>query len=500
MEHFLATPAPTHFVVATSLFALYIALKTVYRLFFSPLAGFPGPRLAASTKLFEAYHMIIKDDWLETLERLHRQHGPVVRIGPAELHFNDHDFCVTHHAQRNLSKCTNYYGLLSTLLGGISSPHGHSDRKAIIQPLFSGKTLADFSKTTMDRHIESLHDRLMTNPTNAPVNGTHHLWAYTNDIVVSYLVDKDMGYLWEKDLTKVHDSLRAFSSIEFATVLRAMPPIKKMFDVFPSLRRISPLNWLDELVFSHLQDIVDDDLENRHGKDHGSVLARLWREIGDNRIVGQEAAQAMFIGNESLLSNLTCLLHYMIFNPECVAQLRAELDTLDVGTYGHRVWRDPKVLQLPYLDAICRESTRLSSPSWHRQPRMCAEPVEYRGTVIPANVSMSFTLRLLERDPKMYPEPESFIPERWLGQDPEAQKNRTRSVTFGTGSRTCLGQIIARHVLRKTLAALVYNFDISLWDEEKDVAEGFRYLNTYPRKGAEGFLNLRLTPRFKGDM
>jgi hypothetical protein len=42
----------------------------------------------------------------------------------------------------------------------------------------------------------------------------------------------------------------------------------------------------------------------------------------------------------------------------------------------------------------------------------------------------------------------------------------------------------------------VYNFDISLWDEEKDVAEGFRYLNTYPRKGAEGFLNLRLTPRF----
>lgn len=57
----------------------------------------------------------------------------------------------------------------------------------------------------------------------------------------------------------------------------------------------------------------------------------------------------MFIGNESLLSNLTCLLHYMIFNPDCVDQLREELDTLDVGTYGHRVWRDPKVLQLPYL-------------------------------------------------------------------------------------------------------------------------------------------------------
>ncbi|KAK0614673.1 cytochrome P450 [Immersiella caudata] len=494
MEHLIML---NYWVAAGLLFALFIALKTTYRLLLSPLSGFPGPKIAASTKLYEAYHMIIRDDWLATLERLHRQYGPVVRIGPNELHFNDHDFCVTHHKRSDLSKCTNYYGLLSTLLGGISSPHGHAQRKSIIQPLFSGKALAEFSKTTMDRHIDSLHDRLLAHQPNTPVNGTHYLWAYTNDVVVSYLVDKDMGYLWEKDLTKVHDDLRAFSSIEFATVLRAMPPIKKLFDIFPSLRKISPLNWLDDLVSSHLQDIVDDDLENRHGKDHSSVLARLWRELGDKQIVGQEAAQAMFIGNESLLSNLTCLLHYMIYNPQCVAQLREELDTLDVGTYGHRVWRDPKVLQLPYLDSICRESTRLSSPSWHRQPRMAAEPVAYRGTVIPANTSMSFTLRLLERDPQMYPEPESFSPERWLGQGPEAQKNKSRSVTFGTGSRTCLGQFIARHVLRKTLAALVYNFDISLWDEKKDVAEGFRYLNTYPRKGAEGFLNLRLTPRFE---
>jgi len=72
---------------------------------------------------------------------------------------------------------------------------------------------------------------------------------------------------------------------------------------------------------------------------------------------------------------------------------------------------------------------------------MAPEPIEYSGTVIPAMSSMSFTLRLLERDPVIYPEPESFKPERWFGHTPEAQKNRSRSVTFGTGSRTCLGQL-----------------------------------------------------------
>ena len=67
-----------------------------------------------------------------------------------------------------------------------------------------------------------------------------------------------------------------------------------------------------------------------------------------------------------------------------------------------------------------------------------------------------------------------------------------------TGADVC--NSIARQVLRKTLAALIYNFDLSLWDEEKDRTEGYRYLNTYPRKGAEGFLNLRLSPRFKSEI
>ncbi|KAK0710756.1 cytochrome P450 [Lasiosphaeris hirsuta] len=489
--------ASSHLLVAATLIPLYLVVKSLYRLYFHPLSTFRGPKLAAVTKLYEPYHGIIKKDWLSNLQALHQTYGPVVRIGPNELHFSDHTFCLAHHKRADLGKCTNYYGLLGTLLGGLSSPQQHAHRKAIIQPLFSGRTLLEFSKTTLNTHLETLFDRLMAVAAGGEVNGTHYLWAFTNDVMVSYLVDKDMGYLREGDLGRVHNNLRAFSSIEFATVLRAMPPIKRMFDVFPALRKISPLSWLDELVYSHLRPIVKGDPESRHEKDYSSVLARLWNELGSEQIVAQEAAQAMFIGNESLLSNLTCLIHYMMANPECITKLRRELDTLDIGTYGYQVWRDPRVLQLPYLDAICRESTRLSSPGWHRQPRQIAEPIEYDGAMIPPMTAMSFTLRLLEHDPVIYPEPNRFSPERWLGNSPEAQKTRTSSVTFGTGSRTCLGQFIARHVLRKTLACLVYNFDISLWDVDLDAKENFKYLNTYPRKDDEGFLNLCLKSRLR---
>lgn len=55
---------------------------------------------------------------------------------------------------------------------------------------------------------------------------------------------------------------------------------------------------------------------------------------------------------------------------------------------------------------------------------------------------------------------------------------------------------IGRVVLRKTIACLVYNFDISLWDEGKDKEEGYRYLDTYPKKGHEGYMRTRVAPRF----
>lgn len=52
---------------------------------------------------------------------------------------------------------------------------------------------------------------------------------------------------------------------------------------------------------------------------------------------------------------------------------------------------------------------------------------------------MSFTLRMLERDPTIFQDPESFIPERWLNSNPEAKRLKATSVTFGVGNRICLG-------------------------------------------------------------
>lgn len=66
------------FPVTTAVFSLiilFVVAKGVYAVFLSPLSRFPGPNIAAITKLFEAYHVLVKNDWYETLEELHGRHG-----------------------------------------------------------------------------------------------------------------------------------------------------------------------------------------------------------------------------------------------------------------------------------------------------------------------------------------------------------------------------------------------------------------------------------------
>lgn len=72
---------------------LYISSVIFYRLVLSPLAKFPGPRLAAATRLYEIYFQIIKGGTFTWhINELHDKYGPIVRITPWELHVKDPQF------------------------------------------------------------------------------------------------------------------------------------------------------------------------------------------------------------------------------------------------------------------------------------------------------------------------------------------------------------------------------------------------------------------------
>lgn len=60
-------------------FALFTSM-TIYRLFFHATSHFPGPKLAAITKLWHVFHTLDSRNYL-FLQKLHAEYGPFVRTG-----------------------------------------------------------------------------------------------------------------------------------------------------------------------------------------------------------------------------------------------------------------------------------------------------------------------------------------------------------------------------------------------------------------------------------
>ncbi len=66
-------------------YVVYMCVLIVYRLFFSPLAKFPGPKLAAATGWYETYFELFKGiggQYTFHIQKLHERYGKSGRLLP----------------------------------------------------------------------------------------------------------------------------------------------------------------------------------------------------------------------------------------------------------------------------------------------------------------------------------------------------------------------------------------------------------------------------------
>src|SRR6266702_4331392 len=71
---------------------VWYAIVVIHRLFFHPIAKVPGPKLAAATLFYQTWYCFVGGSrFYIKIEKLHEQYGPVIRIGPDEVHLSDPD-------------------------------------------------------------------------------------------------------------------------------------------------------------------------------------------------------------------------------------------------------------------------------------------------------------------------------------------------------------------------------------------------------------------------
>ncbi|GLB11935.1 hypothetical protein AtubIFM57258_009209 [Aspergillus tubingensis] len=126
---------------------IFIVGLVLYRLYLSPLAKFPGPRLAAATGLYEFYYDVIRDGlFVWHIERLHQIYGPVVRIKPWEIHVKDPDNYNTLYAgvtrKRNKDSWFSFAGWPDSIF----STNGHAlhrSRRSVLAQFFRRQAIMD---------------------------------------------------------------------------------------------------------------------------------------------------------------------------------------------------------------------------------------------------------------------------------------------------------------------------------------------------------------------
>jgi cytochrome P450 len=143
----------------------------------------------------------------------------------------------------------------------------------------------------------------------------------------------------------------------------------------------------------------------------------------------------MFIaGHETIGTAVTWTWYFLGEHADIEAKLHAELENV-LGD------RPPGVEDIPRLDytrKVMLESMRLIPPVW-LMVRKPLQDVELCGYRIAAGSYIHMSPYVIHRDPRYYPDPEIFDPERWT-PEATAQRPRTAYFPFGMGKRQCIGQ------------------------------------------------------------
>ena len=176
----------------------------------------------------------------------------------------------------------------------------------------------------------------------------------------------------------------------------------------------------------------------------------------------------MNAGSDTTAIAMNNVMYMLLKNPTILAKLRAEVDAV---LEPHEVVAPyDKVRHLPYLRACLDESLRMYPPSTFGLPRRTPpEGAPILGDFIPGNTSVSISAYVAHRDPIMFPDPETYQPERWLGEN--GKELQSAFISFSTGARGCIGRNISYLEQTVLLASVVHRYEFALpgpeWEPER---------------------------------
>lgn len=377
-----------------------------------------------------------------------------VEIGPPGLR---QKVCILHTATAaetvlsattggNFTKEAVPYQQLRLVVGnGILTAQGDDwlDQKRFVQPSFT-KARVDGYLGIMVEEIDHLASTWRTQSTVSLDASMRHL---TLRVVCRTLFGRDVDALEPLIVAEVPKA--AASIIKRASVGGKIPLAWPL----PVNNRLRASR---ERLYATVDQLIAD---RRRTGERGDDLLSLLLDArdGDEQLSDHEVRDQTLIfllaGHETSASSLTFALHLLGRHPEIQQRVRDEVATI-VGD------KPPSAAQvhaeLPYTTAVIKEAMRLY-PIVPFIPRHATEECEIDGFAIPAQTDILVAAWSIHHDPAIWPDPDSFQPERFLGR---SSHDRYAWLPFGAGPRACIGQHFAMMEAVAALALLTRSFEL----------------------------------------
>ncbi|KAI1778090.1 trichodiene oxygenase [Hypoxylon cercidicola] len=456
---------------------VFVATIVFYRLFLHPLAIFPGPKLAAATRGFEAYYDVVrKGQYTFKIAELHKKYGPIVRISPYELHVSDPGFYEKIYTREGRwDKYAWTYDAFGAPLSTICAiDHNvHRRRRAAVNPFFSKASVAaksDIIQQLVDK-LCSRFDEFADDSNTARLSLSAAISALTRDVSTTFILGKSYDNLGVKNFnaeiaTMFQNSGGLWRTTKhlrwYGPLMKSLPTwlmqrtanegVKNFFGflmdmvaICSEIHSASISGTLDpDAPRTMVHEILDSDLP-----DDEKSFKRIFDEVGT--VTG-----AAF---ETTANSIRLTLYHIYKDAEVLRRLRAELKAAPPAEQKSNSALS-RLEQLPYLTAVLMEGLRLSPGTATRATRVAPDrDLSFKGRRIPAGTPIGMTTYLMHRDPDVYPDPDQFQPRRWLDLQ-ERWKLDKFYAPFSKGPRNCLGMHLAWAELYMTIAAIVEHFNL----------------------------------------
>ncbi len=333
----------------------------------------------------------------------------------------------------------------------------HMRQRRLAQPAFLRSRIQAYG-AEIGKRTAALSDRWQ--PGTRDVH--HDMLMLALEIVGKTLFDMDEV----AEMAEIEDAVNAFMSF----MPLAFLPFSRLIQRLP-LRRMRRLNdgksMLDRLIYGMIAE------RRAEGRDRGDLLSMLLaatdaEDPGDgapaqsmptqsmsDEQVRDECITIILAGHETTANALSFALHLLAWHPDAQQRIADEA----VQVLGTRAPTAEDYPRLSYSNRVFAEAMRLYPPVWVTS-RMAVEAYQVAGFTIPVGAAVLAPQFAVHRDPRWWPDPDRFDPDRFT-EDAKAARPRNSYFPFGGGSRMCIGEGLAWMEGTLALAVLARDWKMS---------------------------------------